>query len=459
MSGQRLFLIIEDPKNRMAYTALFEGMGFLVDAVPNGCDALKFLEDTMPRIVVADDTTPDFTAVDFLKKAAEIAPGTRTIIITPEADVDGAVTLMKMGAVDYLMQPVAHQQLALSVKKALAMTTLTEQPQTAAVVQKKAAKKKSLNIITKHSKMTQLLGLAARVADSSASVLIQGESGTGKELFARFLHEKSGRSNMPFIAVNCAALPENLLESELFGHEKGAFTGAISRKIGKFELADKGTLFLDEITEMQFHLQAKLLRVIQEKVLDRVGGTQSVAVDVRIIATTNRDAKDAVEKQTFREDLFYRLNTIPLIIPPLRDRGNDVTLLSEYFIKKYCRIDGRDVKGLTPDAVAVLSGHSFPGNVRELENIIHRAVLLAQADMITPQDLLMEGGAAVSNAGPDTSSGSTLNISSGSLKEMEQKMIFKTLDQTEGNRTHAAKILGISVRTLRNKLNEYKAQA
>ncbi len=450
----------------MAYTALFEEMGFLVDAVPDGGDALKYLEDNLPRIVVADETTPDFDAVDFLKRAGEIAPKTRVIIITPAPDVDGAVTLMKLGAVDYLMQPLDHQQLALSVKKALAMAPSSESPKAPAAspkapaaVPKKTMGKKSLNIITNHPGITQLLSLAERVADSSASVLIQGESGTGKELFARFLHEKSGRSGMPFIAVNCAALPENLLESELFGHEKGAFTGAVSRKIGKFELADTGTLFLDEITEMQFHLQAKLLRVIQEKMVDRVGGTQAVAVDVRIIATTNRDAKAAVDQQTFREDLFYRLNTIPLIIPPLRDRGNDIALLSAYFIKKYCRIDGRNVKGLTPEAEAVLSGHPFPGNVRELENIIHRAVLLAQSDHITPQDLLMDADATVVVPdGFETSQGSTLNLSSGSLKEMEQKMIFKTLDQTEGNRTHAAKILGISVRTLRNKLNEYKAQ-
>jgi len=252
-------------------------------------------------------------------------------------------------------------------------------------------------------------------------------------------------------------LPENLLESELFGHEKGAFTGALAKKAGKFELADKGTLFLDEITEMQYHLQSKLLRVLQEKVVDRVGGTQPVDVDVRIIATTNRDAKAAVEDHAFREDLFYRLNTIPLIIPPLRERSQDIQPLCDFFIKKYCRIDARSVKGLTDQARSVLHNHSFPGNVRELENVIHRAVLLAETDMITPSDLLMDDGAETALI-DDTGAEAVANedFSAGSLKEMEQKMIFKTLDQTEGNRTHAAKILGISVRTLRNKLNEYK---
>jgi len=452
MPGQRLFLIIENPKDRMTYTTLFEGMGFLVDAVPDGNSASAYLNENKPRVVVADDATPDFSALDFLKETALAGLDCKTIIITPDPVVDYAVNLMKFGAADYLIKPVDHRQLELSVKKSLAMG----RPRPPAREKPGTGKMKPVKIITRDPRMEQLLDLASRVADSSASVLIQGESGTGKELFARFLHEKSGRAGQPFIAVNCAALPENLLESELFGHEKGAFTGALSRKIGKFELADKGTLFLDEITEMQFHLQAKLLRVLQEKVVDRVGGIHAVDVDVRVIATTNKDAKAAVENQEFREDLFYRLNTIPLVIPPLRDRTRDLGLLSAFFIKKYCRIDGRDVKGLTDEATSFLSGHPFPGNVRELENIIHRAVLLARTDHIAPQDLLMEGvtdppaGEITDTVGPRP------DMAGGSLKEMEQKMIFKTLDQTEGNRTHAAKILGISVRTLRNKLNEYK---
>ncbi|MEH0019874.1 MAG: sigma-54 dependent transcriptional regulator [Desulfobacter sp.] len=454
MPGQRILLIIENPKERMTCVSLLEGLGFLVDAVPEGTGALACLAENKPAVVVADDTTPEFSAVEFLKQVAESGLPSKTVIITPEPVVDYAVSLMKYGAVDYLIKPVDDRQLELSIRRALMMAA----PETPAQEKKTAPSKKAVRIITRDAKMEKLLGLVSRVADSSASVLIQGESGTGKELFARYLHEKSRRSNQPFIAVNCAALPENLLESELFGHEKGAFTGALSRKMGKFELANKGTLFLDEITEMQFHLQAKLLRVLQEKVVDRVGGTQAVDVDVRVLATTNRDAREAVEKQAFREDLFYRLNTIPLVIPPLRDRGGDIKLLCDFFIKKYCRIDGRDVKGLTDEAATLLYNHGFPGNVRELENIIHRAVLLAEADMICPQDLLMEGvEAGISQVSPDPLE-TPVDMASGSLKEMEQKMIFKTLDQTEGNRTHAAKILGISVRTLRNKLNEYKEQ-
>ncbi|MCP4718182.1 MAG: sigma-54-dependent Fis family transcriptional regulator [Desulfobacteraceae bacterium] len=451
MPGHRIFIILENPKERMAYVRLFEDLGFLVDAVPDGTTALEYLIESKPDIVIADDTTPGFSAIDFLKKTAANQLDCKTIIITPEPVVDYAVSLMKYGAMDYLIKPVDLRQLELSARRAILSNKSGKE-----VDEPLPNKKKPVAIITQNQAMLNLLKLASRVADSSASVLIQGESGTGKELFAKYLHEKSRRNSQPFIAINCAALPENLLESELFGHEKGAFTGAISRKVGKFELANKGTLFLDEITEMQFHLQAKLLRVIQEKVVDRVGGTDPVEVDVRVIATTNRNAKEAVENQSFREDLYYRLNTIPLVIPPLRDRIGDLTFLCDFFIKKYCKIDERDVKGMTKQTLSFLSGHSFSGNVRELENIIHRSVLLADSEYITPKDLMLDGITASMDPSVEPRSELSLDPATGSLKEMEQKMIFQTLDQTEGNRTHAAKILGISVRTLRNKLNEYK---
>jgi len=452
MPGHKIFIILENSKERMAYVRLFEDLGFLVDAVPDGTSALEYLIQNKPDIVIVDDTTPNFCAITFLKKVADSRQNCKTIIITPEPVVDYAVSLIKYGAMDYLIKPIDLRQLELSARRALLLNAPGKEP--GKEKEEEVPKKKQVAIITQNPGMLSLLKLASRVADSSASVLIQGESGTGKELFARYLHEKSSRHSQPFVAINCAALPENLLESELFGHEKGAFTGAISQKKGKFELANHGTLFLDEITEMRFHLQSKLLRVIQERVVDRVGGTEPVEVDVRVIATTNRDAMEAVENQSFREDLYYRLNTIPLVIPPLRDRMSDLSLLCDFFIKKYCKIDGRDVKGMTRETLSFLSGHSFAGNIRELENIIHRSVLLADSDYITPGDLLMEGVTAAML--PSAESGASLDTAPGSLKEMEQQMIFKTLDQTEGNRTHAAKILGISVRTLRNKLNEYK---
>ncbi|MCK5164480.1 MAG: sigma-54-dependent Fis family transcriptional regulator [Desulfobacula sp.] len=450
MPGHRIFIILENPKERMEYVRFFEDLGFLVDATPDGSNALSYLIETKPDMVIADVATPGFFAIEFLKKVDEAKLLCQTIILASEPVVEHAVNLMRLGALDYLIKPVEMEQLELIAKRVL-VASKQKPPST----QTSPSSRKKVKIITRDKGIQKLLALASRVAKSSASILIQGASGTGKELFAKYIHEKSDRCNKPFIAVNCAALPENLLESELFGHEKGAFTGAIARKMGKFELAHKGTLFLDEITEMQFHLQAKLLRVLQEKVVDRVGGIEPVDVDVRVIATTNREVKEAVEKNDFREDLFYRLNTIPLVIPSLKDRMGDLEILCKFFVKKYCEIDGRHVKGMTSGAVSLLKRHPFSGNVRELENIIHRAVLLAESDLIEPKDLLIDMVESKENLS-DSSVDQGLGPEPSSLKEMEQKMIFKTLDQTEGNRTHAAKILGISVRTLRNKLNEYK---
>ena len=450
MPGVRIFIILENPKERMEHVRFFEDLGFLVDAAPDGSNAMALVVEKKTDVLIADVATPGFSAIEFLKEIDKIHHPCQTILLAAEPVVEHAIHLIKLGALDYLVKPVEMEQLELNVKRGIAVLKKKEQPARA-----RGLYTKKVDIITRDKGIQKLLSLVDRVADSSASIFIQGESGTGKELFARYVHEKSGRHDRAFVAVNCAALPENLLESELFGHEKGSFTGAISRKTGKFELAHQGTLFLDEITEMQFHLQAKLLRVLQEKVLDRVGGTEPVDVDVRVIATTNRDAKQAVEAGDFRQDLFYRLNTIPLIIPPLRDRREDLDVLCRFFIQKYCKIDGRSVKGLTNQAISLLMQHRFPGNVRELENIIHRAVLLADSDLICPHDLMIDG---VSSNRPsaDLSSAMDSEADPSSLKGMEQKMIFKTLDQTEGNRTHAAKILGISVRTLRNKLNEYK---
>ncbi len=450
MPGHRIFIILENPKERMEYVRFFEDLGFLVDTTPDGADAISHLTENKPDYVIADVGTPGFSASTFLKEIQKNKIICQTILLSAEPVVEHAVSLMKLGALDYLTKPIEMEILELSLKRAKNISQKEINS-----LQPPATRNKKVKIITQDKGVESLLSLVRRVANSSASILIQGESGTGKELFAKYIHEKSDRKRQPFIAVNCAALPENLLESELFGHEKGSFTGAIARKTGKFELAHKGTLFLDEITEMQFHLQAKLLRVLQERVVDRVGGTVPVDVDVRVIATTNRDAKEAVENNDFREDLFYRLNTIPIVIPPLRKRSGDVGVLSKFFIEKYCKIDGRNVKGLTNQAALVLNNHQFSGNVRELENIIHRAVLLAESDLIEPKDFLIDI-ADMANKLDENPSQNGMVPEPSSLKEMEEKMIFKTLDQTEGNRTHAAKILGISVRTLRNKLNEYK---
>jgi two-component system response regulator FlrC len=286
--------------------------------------------------------------------------------------------------------------------------------------------------------------------------LLFGESGTGKEVLARHIHDISERTG-PFIGVNCAALPETLLESSLFGHEKGAFTGAVSRKPGKFELAHNGTLLLDEITEMPVYLQAKLLRVLQEGEIDRLGGVETVKVDVRIIAATNRDPAESVRSGDFRNDLYHRINTIPIKIPPLRQRPEDIKALSDFFVKKYNEIDATTVKGLTQEAKDKLLGFSFNGNVRELENIIRRAALICSGDFIGPGDIIPAEEFGTDSFSPEPESFDDSGFSPKPLREIEKEIIFKTLHETEGNRTHAAELLGISVRTLRNKLNSYKA--
>ena len=303
--------------------------------------------------------------------------------------------------------------------------------------------------------MRRVLSLALRVATSSATVLIQGESGTGKELLARLIHHHSPRKNHSFVAMNCAALPENLAESELFGYEKGAFTGANQPRIGKFELADQGTLLLDEISEMQLSLQVKLLRVLQEKEVDHIGGRQPVPVDVRVIATTNRDLRNMVRQNRFREDLYYRLRVIPIDLPPLRERKEDIPLLADFFIRKFCAAKENPLPQFNSRASEQLVRWDWPGNVRELENTVERAVLISDGREIGPEHLLLDSDliGSESNGSESVLKSSLVGMT---VKEMEQKLIGQTLKHVNDNRTYAAKMLGISIRTLRNKLKEYQ---
>ncbi len=327
-----------------------------------------------------------------------------------------------------------------------------------------AVARESTDFLFRDPGMARVVQLAEQIAPSDASVLITGESGTGKEVMAKHLHGKSRRAGRAFISVNCAAIPENLLESELFGHEKGAFTGAIARRIGKFEEASGGTLLLDEISEMDVRLQAKLLRAIQEKVIDRVGGTRPVPVDIRIIATSNRNLAEAVRNGSFREDLLFRLNVVNLKLPPLRERPGDITALADHFVAKYAKANGLPTRALTPEAQQALLRAPWPGNVRELENTLHRAVLLSQGESIGPEAIVMPDGAGLTDlvrtAGIATQAAQVAETISRSLvgrtvADVERDLILETLDHVLGNRTHAANILGISIRTLRNKLNQY----
>ena len=358
------------------------------------------------------------------------------------SDARAAVAAIQAGAKEYIPLPPDPELIA-------------------AVLEAVAADARSF--VWRDPSMERVVRLAEQVARSEASVLITGESGTGKEVLARHVHAKSNRGNRPFVSVNCAAIPEALLESELFGHEKGAFTGAIARRIGRFEEANGGTLLLDEISEMDVRLQSKLLRALQERVIDRVGGAAPVKVDIRVLATSNRNLAEEVKKGTFREDLFYRLNVVHLRLPPLRERLADILELAAHFARKYAELNGLPLRPLARDAQALVARNPWRGNVRELENTIHRAVLLAQGSEIGPEAILSPEGellAAPSAPGPveraaSAAEAATRGLVGRTVADVERDLILDTLDHCLGNRTHAAKILGISIRTLRNKLNEY----
>ncbi|MBD8891341.1 sigma-54-dependent transcriptional regulator [Roseibium litorale] len=357
-----------------------------------------------------------------------------------ETDAQAAVSAIRAGAKEYIPLPPDPELIAAVL---------------AAVSQDQG------DLIYRDEAMASVVRLAEQIAPSDASVLITGESGTGKEVIARHVHRCSNRSNKPFISINCAAIPEHLLESELFGHEKGAFTGAVARRIGKFEEADGGTLLLDEISEMDVRLQAKLLRAIQERVIDRVGGTRPVPVNIRILATSNRDLGEAVREGSFREDLLFRLNVVNLKLPPLRERPADVLELARFFVEHYAKINGVPALPLSVEARQALAVNPWQGNVRELENTMHRAVLLAHGDEIGTEAILMPDGSPIqSSRGPAERAAQAAEAVSRSfvgrtVADVERDLILDTLDHCLGNRTHAAKILGISIRTLRNKLNQY----
>lgn len=366
------------------------------------------------------------------------------IIISERGDLRRAVSAIQSGVFDYFSALSDEQIIQEGIKSALDIVSKREGQ---AESNQKTVKNHS--IVTRSKNMDQLLSIAKRVAASNATILIQGESGTGKELLARFVHLNSARSRRQFVAMNCAALPENLAESELFGYEKGAFTGATHKKPGKFEQAHGSTLLLDEISEMPLSLQVKLLRVLQEKEIDHIGGRKPIPVDARIIATSNRDIGKMVHEGAFRKDLYYRLRVVPLTIPPLKDRKDDIPLLVDHFIEKYNTLHNQKVVEFTDAATEQLYNWNWPGNVRELENTIERAVLLCDESLIGPEHLLLElDGAQVGANDENEMVGMT-------VKEMEKKLIGQTLQHVNENRTHAAKMLGISIRTLRNKLREY----
>jgi len=434
-------LLVESSRESVStINHMLQRTGLQLCVANDGVSAFNQLRRGNFDLVVSEVSLPRMSGLDLLKKIKEIKARLPVVLFSANARVRDAVDAMKLGAYDFILKPFSYEM----IKMVTSQIPVTGSGKTV------DAPKGKYEIVTDDPEMKHLLDEARQVAGSRASIFIQGDSGTGKELFARYIHQHSDRRDNPFVAINCAALPETLLESELFGHEKGAFTGAAMRKKGKFELANHGTILLDEISEMDYQLQSKLLRVLQEKEIDRLGGSAPIPLDVRVISTTNRDIETEIDTGRFREDLFYRLNIIPILLPPLRERMNDIALLSEYFIQKYNRIENRSVKGLTGDALASLLQMPWKGNIRELENKIERATLICRNDLVEKDDFVTGGRRRAGDTGGQA------DVPSGSLKELEQKAIYQTLDRTDGNRTHAAQILGISVRTLRNKLSEYR---
>lgn len=396
-------------------------------------------------LIIAADPLPRMSIMElmaFLKKHNLSVP---SIVMAEKGIVQQAAEVIRLGAADYLL--VSEDEVSLN-KKIENLLRIKEK----ASISKTGARPTSPTIISQSSNMQLLLEMAQRIAPSAATVLIQGESGTGKELLARFIHGHSGRDAHPFVAMNCAALPENLAESELFGYERGAFTGAIQRKSGKFELAQNGSLLLDEISEMPLALQAKLLRVLQEKEVDRVGGQGPIPIDVRVIATTNRDLAAMVNEGQFRKDLYYRLRVIPLTIPPLRERPDDIPLLVDHFLAKYGASGEAPLPRFDPAAMQILASWPWPGNVRELENAVERAMLLRIGPLIEPSLLLLDG----QNSAQATAAAA--DLVGLTVRELEERLIQQTLRHVNQNRTHAAEMLGISIRTLRNKLREYRQE-
>jgi DNA-binding NtrC family response regulator len=442
-----ILVVDDEPEMRLALSHALGKSGYAVETASNGREALEKVGREKFRMVITDLKMPEISGMEVLRGVRKISSCIPVIMITGYGTVSNAVEAMKEGASDFLLKPFCAETLDVVVKKACGNVNGKNIPENFPVSLNKHPENK--RIITQDANVLKMLDLAKSVASSKATILIQGESGTGKELFASFIHAHSGRYEKPYIAVNCASLPEGLAESEFFGHEKGSFTGALCRKVGKFELAHQGTLVLDEISEMALPLQAKLLRVLQEKEIDRVGGTKAIPIDVRIIAVSNVDLKKAVKKGKFREDLFYRLNVIPFTIPPLRERKSDIALVANYFLEKYSFQNNKKMKTIAEETVILLMKYDWKGNVRELENTIERAVLLGKGDILLPRHLFLEESEC-----EDTN---FLSFQTGiSLRQMEKEMIYKTLKEVNGNRTHAAKLLGISIRTLRNKLREYK---
>ncbi len=459
MPIEKIIVIEDDLIVRKNLEQQLRNRRYDVAAVDTLSAASEYLAKDNWDLMLVDVRLPDGEGTELLRQLNARPQKPLVVMMSGFGTVESAVECMREGAFDYLIKPFSNDQLDAILKKAEKFNQLVKVNEYLTHEQDESS---ACEMLGQSRVMDSLRNLIRKVARTNATVLIQGESGTGKELVARAIHRQSPRNNAPFIRVNCAAVPENLIESEFFGHEKGAFTGAMNKREGRFELAHGGTILLDEVSEVSPTVQAKLLRVLQERELERVGGNRTIKVDVRVVATTNRQLEQSVERKEFRQDLFFRLNVVPIHVPALRERREDVNFLAEQFMHRFARKHGVRVQGMAADCKVALEAHNWPGNVRELQNVIERAVILsADGDCLTADNLglsglsLSSGGTAVAPGG----GGSTFNLADDgnllTLGELEKRHIFAALEKCAGNRTHAAKVLDISIRTLRNKLNEY----
>ena len=454
MSAQRInLLIVEDEKSQRE---LLEGFllrqGFSVFSVDGGGKALAEVRRVNFDLVLLDYKMPGMDGLQTLREMKKISPELAVVMMTAYGTIETAVQAMKEGAADYLTKPIDLDELLLLIEKVLEKILL--QRENSELKEKLRERYRFDQIVYGSGTMEEVMNLTGRVAKSETTVLIRGESGTGKELIANAIHYGSSRADRPFIKVNCTALPENLLESELFGHERGAFTGAIQRRIGRFEQAHTGSIFLDEIGDLSSSLQMKLLRFLQEKEFERVGSNQTIKADVRVMAATSRDLEEGIRRGTFREDLYYRLNVIAIFIPPLRERKGDIPPLVDHFLQKYSEKNRRAIPKISKEARDLLLHYAYPGNVRELENVIERSLVISRADIITTRDLPFQVREGVQEAkiGPESKEAS-LNAR---LSGMERDLIVKALDEYGGVQTKAAQSLGISERVLRYKMKKYR---
>jgi two-component system response regulator HydG len=445
---QRILVVDDEQSHRLMLKAILTREGYAVSEADDGSSAVQAVEKESFDLILMDIRMGDMDGIEALRRIKKTSPSIPVVMMTAYASLKTAVEALKSGAYDYLTKPLDVEELKILVRKALEYYRLHQEN---VLLKERLADRFDFSRILGRSRaMKELFETLSHIVSSDATVLIYGESGTGKELVANAIHQNSPRAQNPFIKVSCAALPETLLESELFGHERGAFTGAVSRKAGRFQLADGGSLFLDEVSEMSPATQVKLLRVLQEREFEPLGSSRTIQVDIRVIAATNKNLEEEVKEGGFREDLFYRLNVIPLHLPPLRERKEDIPLLAEHFFKIHKERNRSPVRGFQPNIMDAVIRYEWPGNVRELDNIVERTVLLARGEYIALDDL------PPSIRGAQDRDLSLVSIPPGmTLREVEKEVILQTLANAEGNRTRTAQILGISRKTLQNKLKEY----